>query len=517
MSNRLSAVINCGSSSIRLVVAEFSTSGEPRVLDQAIHYLSLGRDVFTGGFIKNKTLVRALEIFNLYSELLRGYGIKPSSVNAIGTAAVREALNRENFVDRIEIRTGFRIRIIDGLEENRLSYMAVLYALKDRVSEVSKGNVLIMEVSGGTTEVILLKKGAICAVHSLSFGTIRIEEINRLRRGISDLKSAELEQTITPMRELILEDLKQGVIQHVIFLGNYARLAAELVGRPMNNRILEVTRSDWDDLALKFYRMPPEESVRKLGVAAAAAEGMGTALLAYQFFLQGIPAEKIWVPTSGISEGLLMEIRPGADPEIQNRFWNQVRASAVSLGKKYHFDAEHSKVVTELSLQIFDQLQHEHQMNLKHRLLLEIAAILHDIGTFVKPSAHHKHGQYLVENSEVFGLDSHDLKVIGNIVRYHRKSGPLPSHLGFVALTREDRLTVMKLASILRVADALDRGHKGKVKDLKAVINGEVLELIVDVQVDISAEKLSLADKGTMFEEVYGYTPRTILKKEGKS
>lgn len=516
MSNRLKAVINCGSSSIRMIIGEFTANGAPQVIDQAIHYLPMGKDVFTTGMISNKTMARAMEILKLYRELLKGYGIEPSQVQAVGTAAVREALNRENFVDRMEIRTGFPIRIIDGLEENRLSYMAVLYALEKEVGLLSRGNTLIMEVSGGSTEVIVLKKGIIGAVHSLSFGAIRFQELYRQKKGYVEVKSHELEQSLSSLHDLIHEDCRHGSVNRVFLLGNYARIAAEMVGKGVSARLLEVEHRRWNALAEELYLMPPEDIVNRYGIAAAAADGMGTALLAYRYLLKDIDCESILVPRVGISEGILMEARPGVDPEVQSRFWNQVRNSALALGKKYHFDAEHAKLVARLSVELFDQLASEHRMGLRHRLLLEIAALLHDIGTFVKPSAHHKHGQYLVENSELFGLDAHDLKIIGNVVRYHRKSTPQNTHLGFVSLNREDRLVVMKMAALLRVADSLDRSHSQKVTDVKAIIKEEVMELQVFCDQDLDAEKLSLVDKGSFFEDVFGFSIRILQIRKGE-
>src|SRR6185369_12546093 len=186
---------------------------------------------------------------------------------------------------------------------------------------------------------------------------------------------------------------------------------------------------------------------------------------------------------------------PGIDADIQDRFLVQVRASALSLGKKYHFDVDHAKHVAVLSLQIFDQMKKDHNLDPRSRLLLEVAAILHDIGTYIKPSGHHKHGQYLVENSEIFGLNPTDIGIIGNVVRYHRKSVPMSSHLQYVALPREDRLAVLKLAAILRVADALDRGHSQKINNLRLEKKDEEMHLRADYTADVAAERFSLSDK----------------------
>jgi exopolyphosphatase/guanosine-5'-triphosphate,3'-diphosphate pyrophosphatase len=127
----------------------------------------------------------------------------------------------------------------------------------------------------------------------------------------------------------------------------------------------------------------------------------------------------------GNAEGILMEQGNFMNPEIEERFNDQVISSAISLGKKFHFDAPHSLLVARLSLSLFDQLQKEHQMSEKERLLLHVAAILHDVGTYIRSSGHHKHGMYLVLNSEIFGLSPRDVRIVANVVRYHRKSMPV--------------------------------------------------------------------------------------------
>lgn len=502
---RLAAVINCGSSSIRMIIAQYSVQGgDPVVVESVIKYLGLGREVFTTGLIRKRSLSQAILIFQQYKEFLQGYGIQPQEVQVIGTAALREARNRDSFVDRVEVRTGFRINVIDGMEENRLTYMAVQFALKEKQEALSRDNTIIMEVGGGGTEVILLKKGKICAVHSLSFGTIRLEESMRGSLDVVHLAEGTIRQTIRPMKEMLEAELRFSTVEHVVIPGNYAKLVAELVGTHVNERYSVITKEALGTFARDVGLMEASEYTRKLGIPQAAAEGLGTAVYAYSQFIEESPCQEIWVPRGGTSEGLLMEMGPGIDPSIQIRFINQVRASAHSLGKKYHFDSPHAKHVVFLSVTLYDQLRNEHNLGAKHRLLLEIAAILHDIGTFVKPSGHHKHSQYLVENSEIFGLDSRDISIISNVVRYHRKTLPNPSHVNYASLPREDRLIVLKLAAILRVADALDRGHTQKIRTVTVTKRGEELLLEAQHLLDITAERFSLVDKANLFEEVYG-------------
>ncbi len=501
---KLSAVINVGSTFLRLVIAEFPEGREMHVVEQATKFMGLGREVYTTGIIRKKTIFQAIQIFLQYKELLTGYGLTPESVRVIGTAALREARNRDTFIDRVEVRTGFRIQVLDGIEENRLSYMAVQYALKDQWVLLSKHNAMIAEVGGGSTELILLRRGMICAVHSLNFGTVRLEEAYRGSQ-LEEITPQTLRQSMSTTKEILDDEMKLGTIKSFIAVGNYARLAAEIAEAAEGDRYWRVNKTQWLQLTHLIHRLSPEEIVRRYGIPASAVEGFGSALLAFFYLLEDTAADEIFIPKVGYSEGLLVELGPGIDQEIQSRFLLQVRASALSLGKKYHFDLEHAKHVAELSLQIFDQMKKDHNLDPRSRLLLEVAAILHDIGTYIKPSGHHKHSQYLVENSEIFGLNRSDIGIIGNVVRYHRKTMPLPSHLTYINLPREDRLAVLKLAAILRVADALDRGHSQKITNLRLERHDEEMHLKADYTADVASERFSLSDKCNMFEDVYGY------------
>ncbi len=134
------------------------------------------------------------------------------------------------------------------------------------------------------------------------------------------------------------------------------------------------------------------------------------------------------------------------------------------------------------------------------------------MGTYIKTSGHHKHSEYIILNSEIFGLNRSELTILANVARYHRKQPPSNAHVNYVALPREDRIIVLKLAAILRVADALDRGHDQRVGDAVFERREDRLQIRADISsrggsVDLSLERLSLTEKGDMFEDVFGLEP----------
>jgi exopolyphosphatase/guanosine-5'-triphosphate,3'-diphosphate pyrophosphatase len=230
----------------------------------------------------------------------------------------------------------------------------------------------------------------------------------------------------------------------------------------------------------------------------------------YKHFLSATSAECLYVPDVSIREGVLLSFALDTSRAVEQHFYSQVVASAVSLGRKLHFDEEHGLLVARLALELFDQLQVEHGLDSHARLLLETSAILHDIGNYINNMRHHKHGQYIISNSEMFGFSRGDIRIISNVVRYHRKAMPNASHLNFISLHREERTTVLKLAALLRLADGLDRGHSQRISSLRVEKQEDEILLHPEYEGDLAVERTGLRLKSEMFEEVFGYTVRLI-------
>ncbi|MCL1993429.1 MAG: rod shape-determining protein, partial [Spirochaetes bacterium] len=179
MKNSLVAVLEIGSTGIRLIVAEIISENEWRVLDRAVRPVMLGRDVFTSGELSRESLSECLAVLHNYRELLTGWNVADSDIHVIATSALREARNRNIFIDRVWQKTGFRLAIVDGVEENRLIYLAVRAALKQDFPLFWRGNSMVINIGGGSTEIMLLRRGQMVAARSLKLGVIIIDRRTR--------------------------------------------------------------------------------------------------------------------------------------------------------------------------------------------------------------------------------------------------------------------------------------------------------------------------------------------------
>ncbi|MBX3440418.1 MAG: exopolyphosphatase, partial [Planctomycetaceae bacterium] len=143
-------------------------------------------------------------------------------------------------------------------------------------------------------------------------------------------------------------------------------------------------------------------------------------------------------------------------------------------------------------------------------IILQSAALLHEIGAFVNQSSLHKHSMYLILNSELFGMTQDDLLQVALVARYHRRATPKPAHPYFDRLSRDQRVAVSKMAAILRIADALETSRSQRIREIKAEIEPDRLVITVPGHRDVSVEQLAMRQAQPMFEEVFGL--RVLLR-----
>ncbi|MFZ5832757.1 MAG: HD domain-containing protein, partial [Planctomycetota bacterium] len=303
--------------------------------------------------------------------------------------------------------------------------------------------------------------------------------------------------------------LPLGGVQTLVAVGGDARFAARQVGRAGPEAdLITLDVAEFDKLVDRCERYTSEELSKRHGLPFAEAETLNPALIVYQTLLHKTQCDRMIVSHISMRDGLLLELAREVTGQEDEALLAGVIHSAITLAEKYHADLEHARNVADLSVRVFDAIQSDHGLGPRHRLLLRVAALLHEVGGFVSNRAHHKHSEYLIANSEIFGLGRAEMLIIAQIARYHRRSTPRPSHLNYMALPRESRVVVNKLAAILRVADALARGHARRARELRIERQDDELVLALPGSGDLLLERRSVAAKGDLFEELYGMKVR---------
>jgi exopolyphosphatase/guanosine-5'-triphosphate,3'-diphosphate pyrophosphatase len=500
---RTVAVIDIGATAVRMEIAEISADGGIRTLEALRQPVQLGRDTFTLHRIQQSTIEDCVRILKGFRRVMEEYGIADSGrIRAVATSSVREAQNREMFLDRIYMATRINVEAIEETEETRLTYLAVQHFLRQE-PELAKGDALVVEVGGGDTELLLIHDGYVVFANTYRLGSLRMRENLETRDASAQQSASVLGKHIQLMTEQIRRSVPVGRIPHLIAVSGDARLAAAQLAKDWAERDLaRIDPKAFAALAKKVAPLGSDAIVKAYRVTYQEAETLGPALQAYAQLAKAFGVERIFIPKASLRQGLLQEVASGG--AWNEDFQQQVVHSALALGAKYALDEKHGQQVADLSVRMFRELQPEHQLGGRFEMILRLAALLHEIGLFVNTRSHHKHSMYVILNSDLFGMSRHNMLLMALAARYHRRAMPQAYHEGYAALGRDDRLAVSKMAAILRVADALDRNHMQQVRDLSfAREGGQFVVTIHDVE-DLTLERLALKEKGSMFEEVYG-------------
>ena len=500
-----------GASAIRLVVAEIDAKRSVSVIEEASRGVLLGRDTFAGGAIRSPTVDAALDALEGFRRIMDGYGVV--NIRAVATSAVREARNADLFLDRIQRRTNIRFEIINEAEESRLVYLAVRHALR-RHAAFKGARTLLIEVGGGSTSLTVLRRGQPIRSGVYALGSVRLRQQLDLRRHTHELQVALLKRYIANVVEEIRLEMPLDRITHVVALGGDVRfVASQLTDIEPEADVRELAREQFLAFCDEVERLDEDAVVDRFRLPAVESEALLPALLIYRSLLSETAARSLVVSGASLRAGLILDVAEPKNRLTAEDFEHQVLASADTLGHRYRFDRDHGHHVAMLATQLFEQLRAEHGLGDRERLLLQVSALLHDVGIYVSLRAHHRHSQYILSASQIFGLSDEETAIVSNIARYHRRGLPQASHLPFIALDRTDRLIVNKLAAILRVVNALDAEHAQKVRDVRLIRRGSSWILELDGDGDLTMEQLAATARADMFAQIYG--PQLVVRPGG--
>lgn len=498
---QMMAVIDIGSNSIRMYVAEVRKDGSFKIRDSLSQPVRLGMESFVTGTLGKESIRVACNVLSDFKKVMDTFQV--SHVRTVATSAVREAANCETFINLVLMSTGIEVEVISDAEELRFNYIATLNAMKSH-PEFKKKNSMIVDLGAGGTEVTVLKKGNISTSKNYRLGTLR------MLQGIKDYKGRKhtnliLQTKINNTVELVKRTIPSVKFEYFIARGADIRRIAYVQGWKGNGCTHDISKELFIAACDEMLSYSVEKMVRKFGFTYEQAETLHPASLTFKHFAEAFQFSSIVIPFTSMRHGLLLDsINRLYGIDIDYAFSKQVVNSAIELGKKYRMDVDHSLQVARLSVLLFDKLAELHGMKAHERLLLEIAAILHDVGSFINERKHHLHSFYLVSNSDFIGLAKNDIEIIANLVLYHRESIPSPSDSNFAALSRHDRITVYKLAAILRVADSLDRSHLQIIDDFNVKVGDNKVVLIPTTSGVYEYEKIALKQKGNLFDSVFG-------------
>ncbi|HUH04201.1 MAG TPA: HD domain-containing protein, partial [Kofleriaceae bacterium] len=420
--------IDAGSNALRVVVAEVTPGAEARQVEGHRVPVRLGHGAFTVGELDIHTIDAAVEAFRGFHALFEKYGVE--HYRAVTTSAVRESRNRDILLHRIFAEAGIELEMITGEEEARLVRKAVRNAFRGKPSPVT-----VLDLGGGSLEINVLNVTRWRAA-SLPIGTVRLMETFGLHGAIGEDEARMVRRYVTTLIQVFAPDRAGSSFAPTAACGGNAERYAKLVGTEKDG-LMTLEVSELERILPEVLAADVATRIERFGVCRDRAEVMGVAGLVLATCARELGVGQILVPGVGIRDAVQFEVAATL-PERRGKAANS-RAKALLTGARMFaarlgHDLTHGERVRELSMQLFDQLQRVHELAPEVRPVLEMAALLHDIGEVIHGRAHHKHGEYMVLCGRITGLESPQREMIAALVRAHRGSPRLRKHPAYAAL-----------------------------------------------------------------------------------
>jgi exopolyphosphatase/guanosine-5'-triphosphate,3'-diphosphate pyrophosphatase len=481
------AAIDVGTNAVRLELARPDVDGALETLHQERDPIRPGEGVFATGEMPAETADRLLSTLRRYAALCRRH---KAQVRAVATSALREARNRHDIVRRVREEAGLNLEVVSGKEEARLICLGVLHR------KPASTRSLLVDIGGGSTEVATATGEKPDNLWSLALGSVRLTEV-------FDASLAVTPKQLRLMRSFVAEVLRKTLperLPHVpkVALGSSGTINA-VVSFASNESSGNATVRQLTQTVESLADMTPERRRKRFDPRRADIIVSGSVIL--EAVAKHLGVESVSVVNRGLRDGLLVDLLYRQD---ETREDHSLADAALAIGQRFFFDEKHSRQVARLALTLFDDLAALHQLPLSVRPHLEVAALLHDIGNAVSYERHHKHTYYLIHNADIPGLADREREVIARVARYHRRSPPDAAHSGMVGLTPSEARTVRKLATLLRIADSLDRSHHQPIKELKATNGRDGVALHLHTRQPVDLELWNADREVLNFRRVFG-------------
>ncbi len=496
------AVIFLGASSVSMLVAEEDERGL-RVLDVLTQPMALAEDIFRLGNVSRETMDRCVNIIRGYNSLLDEYRLGGVvQVRLLATNVLLNVHNMDSITNRLLTICGLQLEVMDDGEMTRLLYVSMQEMLTHH-AELEKKRVLVVHVGPGNTRLLLFDRGRITYYANYRMGAHRTAmAVGGTELGAaSGIECSLIREHIRGVVEQILHDSETALPDEpdafVIFGPDFHHISSPLTEGEA------LTLDELASLVDEIAAIPLQQRCEKFNEDYATVQALLPAAVTYLSLAREFEPGRILMPREEYAYAFLRNLLPARRDD--QTLEHEVIHFAVLLANRYKVDRGHSQQVRKLCTSLFDQLQSLHGLSHHDRLLLTVAAILHEIGTFISPKNHHRHGQYIILNSEIFGLSREDVEIIGLLARYHRHGAPTMDEHTYADLEQPTRLRVQKLAALLRVADAMERAHSHRISTFTVRFSARKLELLVHGVHDLTIENLALRSKAGLFTEIFGY------------
>lgn len=506
------AAIDIGSYDLEMKIFEMSGKGGMKQVDDIRYRLDLGSDTYAEGKVSYEAVNELCGILKEFQNIMRSY--KVSDYKAYGTSAVRETKNTKILLDQIRQRTGIRIDVLSNSEQRFMDYKSIASRTEDFDKIMEKGTAIV-DIGGGSIQISLFEKGSLISTQNMRLGVLRLQErlthldaaSSKVEGLIDEIATAQL----SVFKKMYLKDCR---IENIIVVDDYLSVI-------LQNPAITGERPGMIDADQYMSFLESMQSRTLLEIAGTLNIPRENALLLFisavlvKRIVKMMDASLLWVPGVTLCDGIAYEYAEQHKIfKVEHDFERDILSSAENISKRYMGSKKRGETLERIALTIFDSMKRIHGLGKRERLLLQLAARLHDCGKYISMVNLGECSYNIIMSTEIIGLSHKEREIVANVVKYN--------HLPFVyyynadgrSLLDEDAyLVVAKLTALLRVANGLDRSHKQKFKDVKTVVKDGQLVIQVDTAADITLERGLFTRRADFFEEVYSIRPVIRQKK----
>ncbi|MGD0218976.1 MAG: Ppx/GppA phosphatase family protein [Acidimicrobiales bacterium] len=500
------AALDLGSNSFHMIVVEARPDGSFVPLVREKEMLRLGDLVARDRVLGRQATEEAIAVVARFKAIAEMNGA--DEIIALGTSAIREALDGGMLVDRVRLETGVKIFVVDGTREAELIFGAIRASVL-----LERGPALVADLGGGSLELCVGDRSELAFATSVHLGVGRLtaelvandppsdKDLKRLRGRIAD--------TIEPV---LGEILALGPRQLVGSSGTFvalARMAAAgrdgVVHEVVNQ--LTVGRAELEALRDRICAATSAERAKLPGAEARRADLLPAGMAVLEHLMRATHLDELTVSDWALREGIVLDAIGGRDRvELLGDPRALRRWSVLALCRRSNWRQDHARQVAALSLGLFDATAAIHRLGPAERDLLEFGALLHDIGEHISRQHHDRHGAYLIENGGLRGFSPEEVRILATMSRYHVHGTPKPTYESFAQLRRPERARAVALTALLRLADSLDASHRGLVGALAAetAADPRQLTLVLTASGEPELELWTARRKRVLFERTFG-------------
>lgn len=506
------AAIDIGSYDLEMKIFEISGKGGMKQVDDIRYRLDLGSNTYAEGKVSYEAVNELCGILKEFQTIMKSY--KVNDYKAYGTSAVRETKNTKILLDQIRQRTGIKIDVLSNSEQRFMDYKSIASKTEDFDKIMEKGTAIV-DIGGGSIQISLFEKGSLISTQNMRLGVLRLQErLNRLDAASSKIEGLIDEiatAQLSVFKKMYLKDCR---IENIIVVDDYLSVI-------LQNPAITGERPGVINVDQYMSFLESVQSRTLLEIAGTLNIPRENAML---MFISGVLVKRIvkmmdasllWAPGVTLCDGIAYEYAEQHKIfKVEHDFEKDILSSAENISKRYMGSKKRGETLERIALTIFDSMKRIHGLGKRERLLLQLAARLHDCGKYISMVNLGECSYNIIMSTEIIGLSHKEREIVANVVKYNHE--PFVYYYnadGRSVLDEDAYLVVAKLTAILRVANGLDRSHKQKFKDVKTVVKDGQLVIQVDTEADITLERGLFTKRADFFEEVYSIRPVIRQKK----